>query len=79
MKFMKIALIENIETFVIYVVIVKAEASIYLTHIAQLVILQWDKAFTKILIEYFNDANIVLFYLVIELLKNIGIIISVII
>lgn len=43
---------------------------IHLFQVAQIAALQWDKALTKIPAKYVNYADIFLFNLVIEFLKN---------
>ena len=65
---------ENLETFIIYVLALKAiKKFIYLFCVAQIAILQWDKAFTKIITKYFNYIDVFSSNLIIKLLKIISI------
>lgn len=70
---MKVAFDKIVETFVVYVVVLKIETLINLVQIAQIAILQQDKAFIKVLAKYADYVDVFSFDLVIELLKNTGI------
>lgn len=72
-EFVKAALNKNSETFVVYIAALKtllAKMSIYHIQKTQIVILQYNKALIKILPKYLYFADIFLFELIIELLKN---------
>ena len=70
-EFAKTSLNKNSETFFLYVVALKAKVSIYLSRIAQIADLRWDKAPIKILAKYSDYTEIFLSNLAIELPENI--------
>lgn len=62
---------KNSETFVIHIIILKtSKIKIYSFYTAQIVALQWEKAFTKILTEYQNYADVFSADLAIKLPEN---------
>lgn len=70
-KLAKTALDENFETFVVYIAALKAPGiTIYLFWKAQVAFLQVNKAFTEIVFEHLDYANIFLANLAIELLEH---------
>ncbi len=71
-KFAKTALNKNSEIFVIYVSALKA-TMIHISWAGQIAALQWNKAFIKIPVEYFDYVNVFSTDLIIELTKNTGI------
>ena len=71
-EFVKTALDKNSKTLMIHIIALKAETSIHLLQIAQIAVLQWEKALIKILAEYSDYINVVFKDLAIELSENIG-------
>ena len=69
-EFAKAVLDENSETFVIYVVTLEAETSIYSSQIAEIAALQWNKAPTEIPVKYSDYADIFSSDLAMELPEN---------
>ena len=68
-KFANTTLDENSETFIIFILALEAMI-IHPFRIARIAALKWDKASTKILIEYYDYADIFSIDLVMELFKN---------
>ncbi len=66
------ALDKNLETFVFHILVVK-RITIYLFQVAQIAVLQWNKAPTKISAEYFDYTDVFSRDLAIKLPENIGI------
>lgn len=71
-EFTKVAINENSETFVIYVVALKVKSTIHPSRAIQIITLQQDKAPTKVPTKYSNYANVFSSDLAIELPKNSG-------
>lgn len=57
-EFAKVALDENFKTFLIYIVALKAETSIYLSWVVQIATLQWNKTSIKNPVDYFDYAKV---------------------
>lgn len=72
-EFAKTALDEDFKIFVIYVITLKAEASIYPAQTAQIADLQWDGAPIKNFFEYPDFSNMFSSDLTMELSGNTGI------
>ncbi len=70
-EFAKVALNKNLETFIMHISVLET-TTIYLSRIAQITALEWNKPLTKILFKHFDYANIFSIDLVIELAENIN-------
>lgn len=58
-KFTKVVLYKNSETYIIYMIALNIlKATIYLSCAAQMALLYWDKALTKIPIKYFDYIDV---------------------
>ena len=71
-KFAKAGQDENSETFVIYVAVLKAEALIYPSQIAQIATLQGDKGPIEIPVKYSDYTDVFSYDLAIEQPENMG-------
>lgn len=65
---------KNFKTFVIYITALETirtdGIAVYISYVTQIVVFKWDKVLTKVVAKYIDYADIFLFNLVIELLKN---------